>query len=344
MLKPEDSIDSDLHPDAADPSISQPDHFWFPCLRFVYARANRSADEVEEKENGKEREKESGNKNTLVLLRVVFYFTLFFSLSEIFAGVVSNSLLLLEESVHMFADSASYGINLWAELQRGSERSKQGAQLVGTGVSLLTLSATLAFVFIESLHRLSSDAVHAPVDAKIMLGFGVALTTFHFSCLVAFFCGVNVLHSHSHSGGGHGHSHGAHIHGHGHCDHGEEQECAGEEKGLSLNAKSALFHVFVDFLHSAIVIVTACIVLLTNNSTSDGDRATNSSKIDAFASLVLCVIIFSGCYVLLKSFCAQLWLFCGWKKPPVEVQEEQFELPLQVPTVEKHEYVSITLT
>ena len=286
----------------------------------------------------------SQERHTLLLLRVVFYFTLLFSLSEIFAGIISNSLLLLEESVHMFADSASYGINLWAELQRGSPRTKASAELVGTGVSLLTLAGTLVFVFVESIDRLWTDKVHAPVDAKIMLGFGVALTTFHFSCLVAFFCGVNVLHSHSHSGGGHGHSHGGHqCEGHAH----EEDQCIHDEDGkLSLNAKSALFHVFVDFLHSAIVIVTACIVLFTSGTKSDAGNAAKSSKIDAVASLLLCGVIFFGCYVLLKSFVVQLRQFCRTETSvdPTEEAEELVELPLPLPGLTKDDYVSITLT
>ncbi len=45
----------------------------------------------------------------VMFLRVVFVFTLTLSFAELAAGIVSKSLLLLEESVHMFADSMSFG-------------------------------------------------------------------------------------------------------------------------------------------------------------------------------------------------------------------------------------------
>lgn len=296
----------------------------------------------------------------ILLLRFVFYFTLLFSMIELFAGMASHSLLLIEESVHMFADSVSFGVNLWAELKSQELESKQLAQLIGTGVSFATLSGTLFAVLWESINRLSTRNL-VKVDARVMLGFGIALSSFHASCLLAYFCGVNILHSHSHAHGhDHGHSHGLSssvakhektaVHKHSHAahrshgtannteeleelcvkDHGHEDlpdtDCkaasAAGTKGDRLekeieenpNLVSAMFHVFVDFLHSFLVIVTAGVVMFvdgkpfttdeTNETTVETDSGL-SGRIDAMSSLLLCGIIFSGCVVLFKSFAYQ---------------------------------------
>mmetsp|Transcript_9715 Transcript_9715/g.11069 ORF Transcript_9715/g.11069 Transcript_9715/m.11069 type:complete len:447 (-) Transcript_9715:236-1576(-) len=306
-------------------------------------------------------------QQAITLLRVVFYFTLLFSFTEIFAGVLAHSLLLVQESVHMFADSLSYGVNLWAEIKSQSEdaRSRQLAQLLGTFISLLALLGTLFAVVFESVRRLTTDERLVEVDANIMLGFGVALSMFHLSCLLAYYNGVNILHSHSH-GGSHGHSHDhhqcshnsesklkhdegtkseflgnlksddndstspenkSHCHGHGHDNNHDHNKCHHHHKhshchsnsteaGATLleqpgveevkpchehesehgneNLMSAIIHVFVDFLHSFIVIITALVVMFTSTE--------YSAKIDAASSLLICLIILSGCWVLFKSF------------------------------------------
>eukprot|EP00924_Labyrinthula_sp_SR-Ha-C_P014972 snap_masked-scaffold_9-processed-gene-3.11-mRNA-1 protein AED:1.00 eAED:1.00 QI:0/-1/0/0/-1/1/1/0/316 len=297
----------------------------------------------------------------VLLLRLVFYFTLMFSISELFAAYFSNSILLFEESIHMFADSVSFGLNLWAERVslraelegENGERNKLFGQMVGTGVSALTLIATLFVVFIESVRRLTYNESSETVDSSIMLGFGITLSTFHLSCLLAYFCGINILHSHSHShgGGSHGHSHNSykkvkelpenksflreeekHSHGHSHnhnIDSDDDHHCSGYEKSeRSENLVSAIFHVFVDFLHSFLVIVTALFVKFSGVDDEDKADADNnifssldSGKVDAISSLLLCVVIFSGSVIVAKSFWRQFKVYTAMDGSVLQSEE-----------------------
>lgn len=231
------------------------------------------------------------DSNGIILLRIVFYFTLLFSIVELFAGLYSKSLLLIEESIHMFADSISFGVNLWAELKSQDEAERAKAQFLGTLVSFLTLSGTFFAVFMESLLRLGRNET-VQVDANVMLGFGIALSCFHAASLLAYFCGFNALHSHSHGHEyEHGHSHGEKTLEDSDC---EENDATPEENH---NLSSAIFHVFVDFLHSFLVVLTAIVVIEFEEK--------KSGQIDAIASLFLCFVIFSGCVVLFKSLLYQ---------------------------------------
>eukprot|EP00512_Aurantiochytrium_limacinum_P007968 CAMPEP_0171534120 /NCGR_PEP_ID=MMETSP0959-20130129/16178_1 /TAXON_ID=87120 /ORGANISM="Aurantiochytrium limacinum, Strain ATCCMYA-1381" /LENGTH=427 /DNA_ID=CAMNT_0012079431 /DNA_START=38 /DNA_END=1322 /DNA_ORIENTATION=+ len=132
----------------------------------------------------------------VLLLAFVFVFTLFFSIAELFAGLASQSLLLVEESVHMFADSVSFGISLWAEFKSETEHSER-ANLIGAGISLLTLTITMFAIGIESVRRIFHLHDHAvEVNSGTMLGFGLVLSCFHLFCLALYFCGGISVHSH----------------------------------------------------------------------------------------------------------------------------------------------------
>jgi len=137
-----------------------------------------------------------GSRNFNILL-FVFCFTIIFSISEAIAGVMSNSLLLLEESVHMFADSISFGFNLCAEAYGGSPI----ADLAGAGISLLALTITLVAVVVESIKRLNDIHDHSvEINSTVMMIFGAVLCTFHLFCLHLYYSGVSV---HGHGQDGH---------------------------------------------------------------------------------------------------------------------------------------------
>jgi len=313
--------------------------------------------------NGDVKEVDWQHSRAISLLRIIFYFTLVFSCAELIAGLLSHSLLLIEESVHMFADCLSYGVNLWAEIKSKSDDHKVRvrAQLFGTLISFIALLFTGLGVFFEGLHRLISNELDLAVDSKVLMGFGIILSSFHITCLLLYYNGFNILHSHSHGNDDHhhGHSHSpcdvehGHDHGHHHdyChskinpesvkltltesvkltsssetelvppemleqehDHIHasykmslssetkvQPETLEEEDNrmyTSYNLSSAICHVIADLYHSLMVIATALIVKFT--------PVEHSAKIDAVSSFLVGAVIFSGTWVIFKSFLCQI--------------------------------------
>jgi len=153
--------------------------------------------------------------SSVTVLKIVFAFTLIFSIAEFVAGQVSNSLLLFEESVHMFADSVSFGFNLWAEAGVAHSRTRD---LIGTGISLFALVFTLLSILIESIRRfVDTKHMHSTViDAPIMLAYGSVLCLFHLLCLFLYFRGLSVheIQSNTSSSSDNLHSHSHHSHDH----------------------------------------------------------------------------------------------------------------------------------
>jgi len=240
------------------------------------------------------------NNHGLKVLWFVFSFTLVFSVVELGAGIWAKSLLLIEESVHMFADSVSFGIALWAEIKIHRGSSQKCANLIGSAVSLTTLSVTMVAVLIESIRRLVNLNDHGViVNSNVMLIFGVILMTFHLLCLLLYTQGFAV-HRHGHEAS-HNHEHEHSHRNHEYCahsdHHGHSHACCGIEHS-SLNMASAFFHIVIDFLHSTFVFLTAIIIRIF------GHEKMFAGTIDAIASLFLAFVIGGGVFVLAKQFCA----------------------------------------
>ncbi len=205
-------------------------------------------------------------------------------------------------------------VNLWAEARSNqtSARSAQRENLVGSGISLFTLSFTMVAVFVESVRRLSQATSHGVVvDSSLMLLFGTVLCCFHLTCLYAYYFGGISVHSHGHSHAG---NHGDHEScgspgGHSHVDnsqgliggHGHSHDCCGVTSD-SLNMASAVFHILIDFLHSFFVVMTGLLLHVLPSGSISG-------TIDAIASLILSFLIGGGVWILGREFISQLRVY-----------------------------------
>jgi len=185
-------------------------------------------------------QRRSGETRTLA----VFALTIVTMMIEITAGVMTGSMALLADGLHMGSHALALGINAfaywYARRHAGNPAFSFGTGKVNalggfTGALLLAgFSAGMAF---ESVERL----VH-PTRIAFDYAIGVAVIG-----LVVNGVSVFILGDHDH---GHSHGHG-HSHDHGHHHH--ERTHAPEPHDHNL--RSAYFHVLADALTSVLAIV-----------------------------------------------------------------------------------------
>ena len=189
-------------------------------------------------------QRRSGETRTLA----VFALTIVTMMIEITAGVMTGSMALLADGLHMGSHALALGINAfaywYARRHAGNPAFSFGTGKVNalggfTGALLLAgFSAGMAF---ESVERLVN-----PTRIAFDYAIGVAVIGLVVNGVSVFILGDHD-HGHSH---GHGHGHG-HSHDHGHHHH----EGAHAPEPHDHNLRSAYFHVLADALTSVLAIV-----------------------------------------------------------------------------------------
>lgn len=185
-------------------------------------------------------------KNETVTLIVVII-TLITMAVEIIAGILSGSMALLSDGIHMGTHAVALFITLAAYIF-ARKQSRNPSFSFGTGkvgilggytnaILLLIAAAAMAF---ESVERL----IH-PVDIKFNEAIIVAVIGLAVNIVSAIILGHGNESGHTH---GHSHSHG-HDHHHGH-DHGRHEDH---------NLKAAYLHVITDALTSVLAIAALLI-------------------------------------------------------------------------------------
>ena len=152
-----------------------------------------------------------------------------FMLAEIIAGIISNSLAILSDAIHLMSDVAGFAIALMAFHLSNKAANKQftfgyaRAEVFGAFASILILYIATIWLVVEAIHRaiLWAHDEAEIVDGKIMFimaCFGILVNVILGLVFHNDKEGSLSLHDHSHEHGGHAHGHG-HGHGHGRCQY-----------------------------------------------------------------------------------------------------------------------------
>ena len=121
------------------------------------------------------------NRRNVRILIVAFICSTTFASLQVVGGVLAHSLAIVADSVHMYVDSATYAINLYAEHLRDETRKSvpHPAGLYAATFSvfaMLAVSVILAVAAIDKLQETSeeraADADNEP-DARIIVAVGI---------------------------------------------------------------------------------------------------------------------------------------------------------------------------
>jgi cation diffusion facilitator family transporter len=197
---------------------------------------------------------ETGKNEKLTLIVVVI--TLVTMAVEIIAGILSGSMALLSDGIHMGTHAVALFITLaayiFARKQKNNPAFSFGTGKVGVlggytnAILLLIASAAMAF---ESVERL----IH-PVEIR----FNEAIIVAFIGLIVNIVSAVILGH------GEEGHSHG-HDHGHGHTHHHSHEKKGRQDHNL----KAAYLHVITDALTSVLAIAALLIAKYLNFTWAD---------------------------------------------------------------------------
>ena len=194
-------------------------------------------------------------------------------------GIVSGSLAIMTDALHLLTDLVGFGISIAAlTLSRRPATRKltfgwYRAEILGALISVILVWAITAVLVMLAIQRLAQNEYE--IDAHVMLitsslGVGINL-----------FMGVQLQHGHSH-GPGHGHSHGGGGDGHDHSheerrtpevnnaktsygaiSESAEQSHQGEpkiKKGENINVRAAIMNMLGDLCQSVGVMIAALII------------------------------------------------------------------------------------
>ncbi len=159
-------------------------------------------------------------------LKWAFVLTTLFMFVEVVGGLVSGSLALIADAGHMFTDSASLGLAIYAiaiSTRPADRRRSYGygrTQVLAAFVNGISLLALSAWIVIEAVQRLRSPAIVDAIPMLVISVMGFAVN------LIAFF----ILHG------------------------GEKED---------LNLQGAVAHILGDLLGSAASIVAALVIWKT---------------------------------------------------------------------------------
>lgn len=227
--------------------------------------------------------------------RNIFYFLLLnfsFMLIQLLYSVLSHSLGLLSDSIHMFFDCLALLVGLVASILSkfpASTRFPYGLGKVETvsgftnGCLLIGISGG---IIVEAIERITH-----PVELEKTK----ELLVVSFLGLVVNIVGIFAF-NHGHGDGGHGHSHGGHSHGHSHS-HGGHSHSHGGGGHSNENMHGIFLHIVADTLGSVGVVIST---LLTNYFGWSG--------FDPLASILIAVLIFASSIPLITSSAKTLLL------------------------------------
>jgi cobalt-zinc-cadmium efflux system protein len=174
-------------------------------------------------------------------LRAALMLTLGFMAVEVAGGVLSGSLALMADAVHMMTDALALGLALaatrWARRPADARRSfgYGRAETLAGYTNAVLMAGVVVWIVVESVHRLIVPPV---VDAPLMLG--VSIAGLAVNALVLFILSR-----------GNGQAH------HG-CHHAHD-----------VNVRGALLHVAGDFFGSLAAILSAILILTMGWSIAD---------------------------------------------------------------------------
>lgn len=224
----------------------------------------------------------------------IFYFLLLnfsFMLIQLLYSILSHSLGLLSDSIHMFFDCLALMVGLVASILSKfppSTRFPYGFGKVETvsgftnGFLLIGISAG---VIAEAMERISN-----PVELEKT---GELLVVSVLGLVVNLVGIVAFNHGHSHGGEGSGHSHG-HSHSH---DHSHGAHAAVEDEEQNENMHGIFLHILADTLGSVGVIISTLLISYFG-----------WAGFDPLASIFIAVMIFLSAIPLLKSSAKTLLL------------------------------------
>ncbi|KAI8767173.1 zinc transporter 2, partial [Biomphalaria glabrata] len=210
------------------------------------------------------------DKLALRQLIAVVVLCLLFMTGEAVGGVLSNSLALFTDVLHLGSDLISFIISLlaiWLAKKPASKKMSFGyhrAEVVGALLSVFIIwmvSGILCYIAVERIIEGHYKDVH-PDEMLITASLGVV-----FNFIMGFVLHSEVCcskahshqkfgHGHSHGGhghshGGHGHSHGGHGHshgGHGHSHNGSDHLHDRQTQGHNSHRQSYEDHIHKDLL------------------------------------------------------------------------------------------------
>lgn len=244
------------------------------------------------------------SRNVVVLL-IAFTCSTLFATGQVIVGIIGNSLALLADSVHMYTDSVTYLVNIYAEYVKAqaeliTDPKMRAAHLLrsekiglyAASVSLVAMVVVASILLSEAIRRLMHlDEVKEEdePDATLMLILGLCGILFDCVSLTGFACCTD-------GGADHGHSHSvAHSHSAASLPPREEEELHRKERTCaeavdmldSANMCSALMHVLGDLLRSITLVVGAAVALSGKG---------NPTKVDALClvSVIAIIFLFSG--------------------------------------------------
>lgn len=161
------------------------------------------------------------------VLKIGFFITLFAMVVEIIAGVLSNSLALISDAIHMFTHTFALGLSLVAIIVATTKRSKNKTfgyyrfEVIAAFINGITIAISVVWILYEAIHRLLNPG---SIDIKMMLIFAT------FGLIVNIITGVILF--------------------------------KGDRENI--NVKSAFFHMLADAASSVAIIIGGVIIYFTN--------------------------------------------------------------------------------
>lgn len=102
-------------------------------------------------QNNHQTQIDKSNKN---LFLIPFLLILFFAFVEFAGGVWTQSLALLGDAWHMFSDSLSLGLAMFA-VYRTRKKAKSNAELIASIINVVLMYGVIIWMVIEALERIS---------------------------------------------------------------------------------------------------------------------------------------------------------------------------------------------
>lgn len=161
------------------------------------------------------------------VLKIGFFITLTAMFAEIIAGVISGSLALISDAIHMFTHAFALGISLFAIIIATTKRSAQKTfgyhriEVLAAFINGFTIALSVIWIVYEAIDRLINPS---QIDIKTML---IVAT---FGLFVNIITGV-ILYQ-------------------------------GDRENINL--KSAFFHMLTDVVSSIVIIIGGVIIYFTN--------------------------------------------------------------------------------
>jgi len=226
--------------------------------------------------------------------KLMLVLTCSFMLVELIVGVISNSLALIADALHMLSDLLALVVGYLSVKYSGHIKTETATygfvrmEVLGALTNAVFMLSVCLFIFLEAIQRLilefNSQNTELEDNAVLVLIVG------------AVGLGVNILgifiFSVGGGNGGHGHSHGS---GNGDAVEKKPNNSHGHSHGGNMNIQGVLIHVAGDALGSVAVIITGCVIAYTSWH--------YRSLIDPFCSMLVATIILAGTLPLLrKSF------------------------------------------